>query len=724
MPELQLAGCTPVPIAAYLKGLAILRLVSEQVDPQARGWWANETFWLDSKLDRDALVEFLACVYRPTPILAPWNAGSGFYPHKTTAAAALNAIRQSKAERLSAYRRAIAGVDAVLARRGVTQPPDKELKTAVIAACRNELPDEVVEWIDAVVVLTPGGQSYPPILGTGGNDGNMEFTSNFMQRLASLFDFETGQPAAATRRWLTAALFADPVPGMLDVSIGQFYPGAAGGPNSSEGVRGQPRVNPWDYVLTMEGAVAFAAHATKRLGVHREALLSYPFTVLASAAGHGSVTEAEERNTRAEMWLPLWQRPARYSELVAVFREGRSQVGTRPARDGLDFARACAKLGVDRGIDSYQRYSFVMRQGRSYLAVPLSRVQVRRRPEADLADDLARGDWLNRLAAAAKGNGQAIERAHRRISEAVWQLTQQGGAARVQALLRELGKLERLLADRKDVREKLPPPVLHAQEWLERAWDGSAEFAVAAGLASLTWPGGPALRAYCSPVDPKNPAAWAEVEHPRLVWRHADPIRNLAMLAKRLMIDAEQGEHAAADKKPFSGLLPVPFQYVKPFLFGQTDDTKLHELFLGLLPLSVTPDVFRSWRIQENAEEDPVWLPWAYAITKLILTPDAQLRRLHQARQDLSVPVPQGFVAGLASGDATQARRAVHLGERRLFASGLAPVWRNVDSTGLDPRRVLAAALVPISMVQLRAIARQVLERSEDPVASESMGPH
>src|SRR3972149_5271257 len=61
----DLDGCAPTPLAHYLKALGILRLVAEQVDPQARGWWEGERFRLANS--------------RPTPLLAPWNGASGFF---------------------------------------------------------------------------------------------------------------------------------------------------------------------------------------------------------------------------------------------------------------------------------------------------------------------------------------------------------------------------------------------------------------------------------------------------------------------------------------------------------------------------------------------------------------------------------------------------------------------------------------------------------------------
>ena len=77
MYELGLEGCTATPLGSYLKALAVLRLVSEQADPTATGHWARETFVLQSSLEKAALLEFFLKEYAPTPIVAPWNGGSG-----------------------------------------------------------------------------------------------------------------------------------------------------------------------------------------------------------------------------------------------------------------------------------------------------------------------------------------------------------------------------------------------------------------------------------------------------------------------------------------------------------------------------------------------------------------------------------------------------------------------------------------------------------------------
>ncbi|GGJ03943.1 hypothetical protein GCM10010885_11460 [Alicyclobacillus cellulosilyticus] len=744
--EIVLAGCMPVPLAGYLKALGVLRLVAEQADAEAQGWWQDEVFHLRSRLDRDGLLHFLLHDYQPTPIVAPWNGGSGFYAHRETAADAVAKLRHSQADRLARYRATIRAVDGVMARLGLAAKPKDDSKDALIAACRNWLPDDAVAWLDAVLVLTPDGASFPPLLGTGGNDGNLEFTNNFMQRLADVMDPVSGRPDPNAGRWLAGALFGEAIHGLMDVSIGQFAPGSAGGPNAAAGFSGGARVNPWEYILMLEGALMFSASATKRLERGHDALLSYPFTVKPSAAGFGGIALEDEASARAEMWLPIWHFPARYPELTAVFREGRAQVNGRPAQNGLDFARACAKLGVDRGIASFQRYAFLKRSGLAYLAVPLTRFWVRRRQEADLLDDLDRQGWLARFNHIAADAGQAVASAYRRIEEAMFQLCQHGGAARVQALLRELGRLERLLAERPGLRQQLPPLVLTSMDWWRRADDGSPEFTLAAGIAGLVWEKGPHVRAYFSPVAALRPGSWEEPPSPRVIWQHGDLVRNLVRLLERRLLDAEHAAWASTcpDGKPLHSQVSVPLPYVLRFLDGTVNDERLEALIWGLLPLAASgryPRTLRAYRLRAipraagrhgeaspgegHAGEAPArpWVPWAYAVTKLVLTPDDRLagamkRAGHAetlpAEEGVRVPVPTGLVQTLASGDAGRLDRAVRLAERRLYASGFPLGMRGVSNRGLDPRRVLAAAVFPLSQSDLTDLVRRVAERPDD----------
>jgi CRISPR-associated protein Csx17 len=277
---------------------------------------------------------------------------------------------------------------------GLEEAPSKEKKEVLIQAVRNSLPDSAIDWLDASVILTTENARFPPLLGTGGNDGNLDFSSNFMQRLKDVLGFNDENSIGSSGTWLDGALFAENSDGLVNgISIGQFYPSAVGGPNSAPGFVSNSLANPWDYILMMEGALFFASATVKRLQANMPGVLSYPFSVRPSGVGYGSASESDEKSARAEIWMPLWERPTGLSELKALMNEGRARVGTRPARNGVDFARAVASLGVDRGLKSFQRYGFLERNGRAFISVPLERIMVSRQIQVELLNDV--DSWLD-----------------------------------------------------------------------------------------------------------------------------------------------------------------------------------------------------------------------------------------------------------------------------------------------------------------------------------------
>ena len=58
-------------------------------------------FVLQSNLDREGLIHFFLERYRPTPIIAPWAGGSGFFGSDNREA--LDAISNSKSGRLTEF---------------------------------------------------------------------------------------------------------------------------------------------------------------------------------------------------------------------------------------------------------------------------------------------------------------------------------------------------------------------------------------------------------------------------------------------------------------------------------------------------------------------------------------------------------------------------------------------------------------------------------------------
>ena len=194
----------------------------------------------------------------------------------------------------------------------------------------------MVPWLDVCYVLGEKGPSFFPLLGTGGNDGRLDFTNNFMQRLADVLPFTAdAEPTDESKAWLAAALFADSLVSLGRSAIGQFNPSGIGGANGTQGkFEANSRVNPWDFVLMIEGTLLFAGSVARRIGANSSGRAVFPFSVESVAVGYGSATATEETTdgSRAELWLPLWNQGCSFGGNTAPVR-GRASatwVGDRP----------------------------------------------------------------------------------------------------------------------------------------------------------------------------------------------------------------------------------------------------------------------------------------------------------------------------------------------------------------------------------------------------------
>jgi len=702
---IELTGCRSEPLASYLKSLALLRLVSEQKDQEARGWWENNVFCLKSVIDSDGLVEFLLNEYVPTPIIAPWNGGSGFYPNDRKTG--IEAIKNSVHPRFRHYSESISLSEQILSDLNINSPPSgtaqKDIKGKLLLECRRQLSDETVKWLDSAYVLTTGGVRYPPLLGTGSIDGHFEFTNNLMQRLTEMINPVTGQPTKDSASLCRASLWSLPTSSLQqDLAIGQFLPGNAGGANAGPGYDAQSLLNPWDFILLMEGALLFGAAVSKRLQVTEPGLLSAPFTVRPSMVGYASA--APEDKARAEIWLPLWQRPATLGELRMLFTEGRSQVGRRPSRDGVDFVRAIATLGVDRGISSFQRMGFIERNGQAYLATPLGRWPVVERPEVNLIDDI--DEWLRRfrrVALDAKSPG-SLGRALRRIETSILGVCRDATASQWQRLIIALGEAERqMIKSPQTTHSNRLSPLPHLKpEWLIQSDDGSPEFRLAASLASIYDPSLGPLRANMIPLDLKRyyPTFKLEkMDDNSVVWGRGDLIDNLLAVLDRRLLEFRSGE---LGELPIKGRQPADLEDLRLFIEGSIDEAKLEGLLWGLNAVE--------WRmaqpIPSRSRTDELPIPSAYALLKLAHMPG----QVRFNWNDLGVDVPLN-PAILARARTGQIGAACKLASHRLRASGLYPKTDQFSSSSEIARRIAAAILLPLRDIDSFHLARLVLKR-------------
>jgi CRISPR-associated protein Csx17 len=798
MPEIVLAGCAPIPLASYLKALGVFRLVAEQKDKTTRGCWRDETFVLDTTLTKEDLVRFFLDEYRPSPIISPWNGGSGFFPNDNKLG--IRPIVEAKAERFSAYKEAIEAARSILEQNNIVKKPEGAQKDAIRTQVRTRLPDGALLWYDAAVLLTQTKFLTPPLLGSGGNDGRTDFSNNFMCRLTDLFGAESGKPSEIAKRSLEAALYAKVSNSLMQESkasidgsrrekllaIGQFGPGASGGANATVGFERETLINPWDYVLLIEGTLLFAASAVRRLQSSSSVGLSYPFTVNSTSTdGAGDSLTDEKRKSKGkfvgnsfEIWMPLWEQPASLPELNALFSEGRATLDRRPVGDGLDFARAVAALGVNRGISAFERYAFLQRRGDAISATPKGRIRVQPRLKARLLSDLDAGDWLSRFRQyARKLDAQSknfvaprqLQTLALRLDEAIFAMTQEASPRAVQRVLVAVGEAASYLAsspkarDPKEGRQRPPPRLSRA--WFEAAKDDSVEFRIAAALAGLgrapeiedraanagdetdvdaanendiveaaEGEAGsdtaerdtsdeeergptppPPFRAHLAPLKEET---WYKRF---LAWSDRDGLAvwGVGALERNLIAVAERRLVFAAQRKldggPFDGRVPADLASVLAFLWRETDDKKIAGLAQGLA-WADTPNFIS----MQQARLPP--LPLAYALMKPFFASIEDVRSIEGVPKDIRLPVPPGLIARLRAGDVGA---AMALACRRARASGLPISFgpRRENVAGIDGPRLLAALLIPIRQVDLRRVMERayprLLESKEPPQPKE-----
>ena len=710
--ELELGGCTPEPLMAYLKAVGIVRLVSEQKDQGARAFWQNDGFFLRSTLDREALVQFFLEEYRPTPIVSPWNGGSGF--HARDNAEAMDAILELESPRFQLWNEVVATGKQILDQCGGLGKGTKEW---ILAECRARFPDAALDWLDAAYVLTADGAKYPPLLGTGGNDGRLDFSNNFMQSVVLALNLDQRRNGDAIgNNQVVAALFNEGAPQLVRKrSTGFYNPGSVGGANASVGFNDEAMTNPWDYALMFEGTLLFAGAAARRLSPLSSSKAVFPFTVDNSAAGYGTAADSEYGGAaRAEFWAPLWDRPANLNELNHLVSEGRAQLGRRQVSNGTNFARAVVGLGTERGVAQFQRYGFLERNGLAYLAAPLGRFHLRDdRDAAQRADVLFDLDpWLESLrrAAAVRNAPAGLGTALRRVDQTIIDFCQHGQPRDLQNVLIAVGHAERWLATSSLHNGPYPVRPLNAlsRQWLDHADDPTAEFRLARAMASIlsgqkdgqVYAG--RIRENLEPVDARRRADWKEGST-SFVWTAGDALSNMTAVLERRCLE---GGMASLRHPPLDSSYAASLDDVVAFLNGGVDVQRMVEL---ALPLSFVRH--RSLTASLDRQRSvPVALPTAYAVMKLTLLP-GRFDCPAFGIVDTDIWMEPAMIAMLRAG---RIKDAYQVALRRLRAAGLPPTLSNAPGIPDRPeqgRRLAAALLFPTDTAAYTTLARLALRR-------------
>lgn len=603
MTELTLPGCRTTPLGSYLAALGLLRAVTRLLDGEATGRWDRQRFVLGSRFTTlDELVDQLLARFEPEAILSPWNAGSGFAGNgkNVTAERALQAVRQSDNPRLARIKAAVAAGDRIVElgrQRGWGGKGDdlwdKARKRDVLGLCRNEFPDHALPWLDAAVALGQDDDpAYSRLLGTGGNFGRQDLSATYLARLQSVLTDHR------SRGWLRALLSGEESTPYLRDAVGQFDPGRAGGIQSSPLEKADDKgfVNPWAFLLTVEGALLFAGAVVRRHGAEY-ARVALPFQVRASAAGYP--TQAPGESVLGELWAPEWPAPARLDEITHLLAEGRAEWNNRPAGSGLDFARAIATLGVDRGIAAFERHLFVDRHGQNPLAVPAGRIVVRPRRGVRLLADLDR--WLEQLHRAELPSQVAVRL--RAVEQALFSHARSGEPDRLAEVIAALGRCHEAVARSGATRRVVRPllmrggPALLDELCHAATDDPELRLALAFATARDTEANLP-LRTLLSPVTVERFPSWTN--RPVLAPLNGRPAAALAETARRRgfpgAVDEVETDLVPAVKGVRIGYqrgVLITTATVQSFVVGELDDDRLADLLAGLLTVdwTGTPDV-------------------------------------------------------------------------------------------------------------------------------------
>lgn len=707
----NLKGCSPAPLANYLKALGILRLVGEQADQQARSWWDGERFCLLTKLSKKELETFFLEKYEPTPIFNPWGGRSGYYagsPEKT-ARAALTVIEESRTDRLTRFREAIAIVREVIAEGG-GKKPEKEDESLMLRRLQNRLRGSGLDWLATVVADLGDRYLKPAIFGSGGNEGSGSYTAAYLSAVVE---------ATVGENWkfqVGPALWSDGSD--RDSWDGSFQPPTKDGAKKpkKETVAGPFRQflpsgagSPWDLLLTFEGAVVIQSGVARRANSNQHRFLTSPFYFAPLGMGAGSSSEMDEyalnkgrKNPgRGEQWFPLWNTPSTFAEIQRLFREGRCSAGRRVARNPLDAARAICGLGAVRGITTFLRYGYLQRDNlATHFAVPLGRIHVRENSTARLIDDLSGWiDHIHRLARKTYAPAR-LGLAYRRLADAVFAaLTHDDTPERWQAILLAAADIETLQATGTAI-EAGPIPSLRPAWASSDVVGDSPEVRLALALGSAA-----ADYLYGRPIDPVR-HHWLPLEvgarrfktsdkrlgnDPRVVVSGRDPIRDLAALVDRRLIEAGMDGERSSRLVAARGC-GARLDDLALFLNGSLDLDKL----LGLARAFMAIDR-KSWgKVPISKAASASLLPDdAWLAIRLANLPDAWINEQH-------IPAEPRVVRLLMSGESS---RAIDLARSRLRSSGIRPPMQAGVTDAATARRWAAALAFPIDRITANKIA-------------------
>ena len=566
MKEFSFEGCNNTNFGSYLKGLGIFRILGKKYT-DAKAYWENNLLYISLPFNSyDEIADFFLNKYEPTPIVSPWNNGSGFKKPKKE----LNDLKNydqtdSNYPRLKNYIDVIIKTESIVKSKAINKNlTDKEKKSEIVRLCRNFLPEETVKWIDAALILDNNGTvNFTKILTTGGNEGNLDYSITYMADIYEVFKSKN------STNLLENSLFNCFTDQLIQSKVGKFIPGKAGGFNEGFGFENKDfNANPWDFIFSLEGTLFFSTGLGKK-SISSGSFIRSPFTV-------GSTIDIQGKKRGYEIWTPLWKNPAYLYEIEKMFENGRVEISNSPVAKGVEFIQAIKNYGVDRGIYKFIRYELLNTRGKAgYVATPVDSYNVKYVKNVNVIKEI--NTLLSRLDSYIYNTiniPATLPRLKRKIDDSLFYILKHDISIGMEELFYNIGKMEKYLATIKH--DGVPLIGGLSPEWLNLNSNPSNEFVIAAAISSIYH-----IRKYIEPVNYKDNILmkWDD-EMNYFSFRGSNIYRKLANVLYRVYIE---NETKSEKYNTLNSRIKIGPEYATLLINDDINEDKMEHLLYGFM---------------------------------------------------------------------------------------------------------------------------------------------
>ncbi|HEY9870526.1 MAG TPA: type I-U CRISPR-associated protein Csx17 [Candidatus Obscuribacterales bacterium] len=565
---------------------------------------------------------------------------------------------------------------------------------------RSRVSDNDVEILDSVMVQADDKRIFNLVFGTGGVIGKRNLAS-FSKKCVDLIK----KPQSES--WLRHTLL-----GEEDAILPELKGGATWFVysnktfNSGQDWYREGRLSPWSFLFAVQGAMLIRGSVHRRLGSRMKGRAVFPFTCRPASP----TTSQQVGYGRCEFWAPLWNKPATFPEIEALFRAGLVEVGGRPAYAPHEFAVAVLAAAVDAGVGEFVRFD--LRQTTSakvFEAIPRERIKAQRQRALDhsgLVLPLVSSGWLDRLAkepVSSKQRGKFIG-LRGPVEEAIIQLCESPEDAELwQKLLCQLAHSQHRIDRNTNLRETCAPVPRLDPAWFDRAWpDPPSELRVARAIASIFGVYRLASNIFGVTEYGNGVCSFPKTRPHSAVWHDGSPTRRLVDVLRRRLVDAKD-----LDPPPLSGYRKCALVDVALFLAGYPafDDA----ICVQWLPaLSLIDWSRRSDSTSTPAPESQEPLHPLYSLFRPLVSPDGvRVGRKDIFRSDDWKPHTAAVRKSINLILQNDIGEAVALARQRYLAAGWRILEVPITEVIVDVERLVAALLIPANPSEVGARFRQ-----------------